>query len=401
MKTALILFRSAESQNEGEYLDKIISIFANNGFLINSVDMLSVDDDLGFKRRLESLKETADNLAIIYNPNTTFSIKQKIADDVETFLDENENAFKFYDAICKRDGIEYPIEYCHIPMGATLIPNVLGAYQGFMIDDMQFTMTLLPSEINEISVMVDKYLVPYLEEKYGVKRKRVTLKYVGEINKVNQVVEKAREVSESKFSCEIEEKYGDIKINLLFENFETDGGAIALRYIVGSLKEDIYAEYDVSLEQRLFDVLALKNLKLSVAESFTSGKIASSIIENSGASKIFHEGIVCYSNKSKVKRLNVKVDDLVREGAVSSIVAYQMALGLLQQPECDVAIATTGIAGPKSDDTEKPVGLCYIAVGMRDGIHTYKFNLTGNRKAITLKAKNKALFLTIKKLKNL
>ncbi len=401
MKTALILFRSAESLNEGEYLDKIISIFTSNGFLINSVDMLSVDDDLGFKRRLESLKETADNLAVIYNPKTTFSIKQKIADEEETFLDENENAFKFYDAICKRDGIEYPIEYSHIPMGATLIPNVMGAYQGFMIDDMQFTMTVLPNEINEISVMVDKYLVPYLEEKYGVKRKRVTLKYVGEVSKVNQVVEKAREISESKFSCEIEEKYGDVKINLLFENFETDGGAIALRHIVGSLKEDIYAEYDVSLEQRLFDVLTLKNLKLSVAESFTSGKIASSIIENSGASKIFHEGIICYSNKSKVKRLNVKVDDLVREGAVSSIVAYQMALGLLQQPECDVAIATTGIAGPKSDDTEKPVGLCYIAVGMRDGIHTYKFNLTGNRKTITLKAKNKALFLTIKKLKNL
>ena len=45
MKTALILFRSAESQNEGEYLDKIISIFTKNGFLINSVDMLSIDGE--------------------------------------------------------------------------------------------------------------------------------------------------------------------------------------------------------------------------------------------------------------------------------------------------------------------------------------------------------------------
>ena len=78
-----------------------------------------------------------------------------------------------------------------------------------------------------------------------------------------------------------------------------------------------------------------------------------------------------------------------------------MALGLLKETDCDVAIATTGIAGPKSDNTLKPVGLCYIAVGMRDGIHTYKLNLSGNRECITEKAKNKALFLTIKKLKNL
>ena len=78
-----------------------------------------------------------------------------------------------------------------------------------------------------------------------------------------------------------------------------------------------------------------------------------------------------------------------------------MALGLLKSGNCDVAVSTTGIAGPKSDDTQKPVGLCYIAVGTKEGIHTYKFNLSGNREEITQKAKNKALFLAIKKLKKI
>jgi nicotinamide-nucleotide amidase len=78
-----------------------------------------------------------------------------------------------------------------------------------------------------------------------------------------------------------------------------------------------------------------------------------------------------------------------------------MSAGLIKTGNCDVAISTTGIAGPKSDDTKKPVGLCYIGVGMKDGVHTYKLNLTGTREEITETAKNTALFLAIKKLKNI
>ena len=140
---------------------------------------------------------------------------------------------------------------------------------------------------------------------------------------------------------------------------------------------------------------------MAVAESFTGGRVVSEIIKNPGASAFVDEGIVSYSNESKMERLSVSKADLIKYGAVSSVVAYQMALGLLKEGKCDLAIATTGIAGPKSDDTEKPVGLCYIAVGMRDGVHTYKLNLTGNREEITETAKNTALFLAIKKLKNI
>ena len=172
-----------------------------------------------------------------------------------------------------------------------------------------------------------------------------------------------------------------------------------MRFLIQELKENIYAEFDTSLSERVFDLLKLKKLKLSVAESFTAGRVASAIISNSGASEFVHEGIVSYSNQSKLSRLNVDKGDLIKNGAVSSVVAYHMAVGLLKTGECDVAISTTGIAGPKSDNTEKPVGLCYIAIGMKDGVHTYKYNLSGNREEITETAKNTALFLTIKKLK--
>ena len=76
-----------------------------------------------------------------------------------------------------------------------------------------------------------------------------------------------------------------------------------------------------------------------------------------------------------------------------------MAEGLISTDNCDVAVSTTGIAGPKSDNTKKPVGLLYIAVA--DGAQTqvYEYNLNGTRKSITQTAINLALFAVFKKLK--
>ena len=78
-----------------------------------------------------------------------------------------------------------------------------------------------------------------------------------------------------------------------------------------------------------------------------------------------------------------------------------MAAGLLKKGVCDVALSTTGIAGPLSDYSSKPVGLNFIGVGMKDGVHVYRYELKGTREEITETAKNTALFLAINKLKKL
>ena len=76
-----------------------------------------------------------------------------------------------------------------------------------------------------------------------------------------------------------------------------------------------------------------------------------------------------------------------------------MAYGLLETGNCNLSIATTGIAGPKSDGTKKPVGLLYIAVGNEEHVSVYEYNLKGSRQSITETAINIALFLAFKKLK--
>ena len=127
----------------------------------------------------------------------------------------------------------------------------------------------------------------------------------------------------------------------------------------------------------------------------------SSIIENPGASEVVKEGVVSYSNQSKIMRLGVSERDIKTLGAASSEVAYEMAAGLLKTSGCDLAIATTGLAGPDTDESGNPVGLCFIAVGMKDGVHTYKYRLKGTREEITEFCKNAAMFLAVKRIRKL
>tara|TARA_B110000444_G_scaffold246183_1_gene267445 strand:+ start:917 stop:1414 length:498 start_codon:yes stop_codon:yes gene_type:complete len=105
------------------------------------------------------------------------------------------------------------------------------------------------------------------------------------------------------------------------------------------------------------------NLKIGTAESCTGGLISSTITSISGSSQIFEMGIVTYSNSSKIEFLNLKPEIISEYGAVSSEVCSSMSKNLLEiNPNIQLSIAVSGIAGPKSDDTNKEVGLVFIAI---------------------------------------
>ncbi len=401
MKTSIIFFRAVGQNFDGEYYQKIISTFTNGGCSASDVAILSASDEMAFVTKFISARDTFDNLIIVDNPKCEFDVKQIIADKMETMLLDNENAKTFADAVCKARGIAFNPSYALLPVEATVMPNVTGAFQGFILDSSDMTLAVLPEKYSELKIMSEKYLLPYLKNKSGNTDRRLTLKYFGSLEKAEEVLKSAKGQNEG-ICYDISCRYGDITISIVFDNLVTNEDRINFnRQVVGQLKDDIYAEFDTTLAERVFDLLKLKNIKISVAESFTGGLIASSIIKNPGASDYVFEGIVSYSEQSKIKRLGVDPNVIRTEGAVSSAVAYQMTAGLLKGGKCQLAIATTGIAGPNSDRSNKPVGLGYIAVGMADGVHTYRYNFSGNRDEIMETAKNTALFLSIKKLKNI
>ena len=148
------------------------------------------------------------------------------------------------------------------------------------------------------------------------------------------------------------------------------------------------------------DLLKIRGKKISVAESFTGGAISKRITSVSGASRVYFEGLNTYNETSKQKRLGVSTITLNTMGAVSDQTAYEMAAGLIATGDCDISIATTGLAGPNTDSSGLPVGLCYIAIGTKETVFVYRYKFDGTRQEICEKAVNYALFLAFKQLKN-
>ncbi len=132
----------------------------------------------------------------------------------------------------------------------------------------------------------------------------------------------------------------------------------------------------MSIEKQTVELLKSKKLKLATAESCTGGLISKRITDVSGSSEVFEGGVVCYSNRFKENVLGVSPETLKKYGAVSRETAREMVRGVLSLTKADIAVAVTGIAGPSSDDTNKPVGLVFIAVS--DGKSTIVKKLLNN-----------------------
>lgn len=124
----------------------------------------------------------------------------------------------------------------------------------------------------------------------------------------------------------------------------------------------------MTLEEQVVKTLNEKGLVLATAESCTGGLIAKRITDVSGSSSVFNCGIVSYSNEIKERVLGVQHKTLDTYGAVSEQTVREMVKGVLKLSGADIAVSVSGIAGPNSDNTLKPVGLIFLAVS--DGKNT-------------------------------
>ncbi len=145
-------------------------------------------------------------------------------------------------------------------------------------------------------------------------------------------------------------------------------------------EEYIYNEVnfkDRIVEKELVNLLKEKKFSISTAESITGGLIASKIVNIPGASDIFEEGYITYSDRAKRKILNVGKDALLEYSAVSKEVCFEMINNLKQITNTDTAITITGYAGPDGE-----VGLAYIGINNEDKYIIKKLKIKGRRNEI-------------------
>lgn len=135
----------------------------------------------------------------------------------------------------------------------------------------------------------------------------------------------------------------------------------------------------MNLEEKIVRELQKRGYTITTAESCTGGLLAGGILNVSGASAVYNEGHITYSNEAKERLLGVSHDTLEQYGAVSEQTAAEMAMGAARVANANVGLSTTGIAGPGGGTPEKPVGLVYVGCCINGDVTVEECRFSGNR----------------------
>ena len=289
-----------------------------------------------------------------------------------------------------------------IPEGAIVLENYCGTAPGIIIEENNKRIILLPGPPREMRDMFEKSVKPYLEK---FSSKQFISKYVRFYGIGESLLEtKIKDIMDNQTNptLALYAKTGEVLLRITVSGDDKTECEDLIRKQLDEIEKRIGAyiylvgDEDISSTQTemntvVANLLIENKFTISIAESLTGGKISSMLVEKSGISEVLLEGVVCYSNKSKIDTLGVREETLEKFGAVSEEVAKEMVLGVAKRLGADFAVATTGIAGPNSDGSGKPVGLVYIGIYAQGDISVKECLFTGDRELIRYRTSVEAL----------
>ena len=282
--------------------------------------------------------------------------------------------------------------------GAVILPNGCGTAPGCMIEKDGKIVVQLPGPPHEMAEMFDRQVYDRLAERTGgcIASRYIRIYGLGE-SQVAQMcaewIEADGEVTVAPY-CSL----GECQLRVTARG-ESEQAALekvlpVVQAITALLGESVYAVLPTasgSMEEIAGQALTEKNLTVATAESCTGGLVAAKLVNYPGISAALHEAHVTYANEAKIKYCGVKKETLEQYGAVSEQTAREMAQGLRERSGADIAVSTTGIAGPSGGTKYKPVGLVYVGCADAHGVRVEKLTLTGSRERIRNLAALRAL----------
>lgn len=282
------------------------------------------------------------------------------------------------------------VKQTYFPVEALILPNNNGTAPGCIIEESGKVVALLPGPPKEMKPMFEEAVVPYLKKfQQGVLVSKV-LRVVGVGE--STAAEMLEDILDNQTNPTVAPyaKEGEVTFRITAKADTQEEGIRLIEpmedLIRSRLGNNIYGEGDTTLENVLGEMLVNKELTIATAESCTGGMIASKLINYPGISSVFIEGMVTYSNESKINRLGVRAETLDKYGAVSSEVAAEMAQGISKTSGASIGISTTGIAGPSGGSKDKPVGLVYLGLCIKGQVKTKMLKLSGDRQKIRERA---------------
>ena len=280
----------------------------------------------------------------------------------------------------------------YFPSGAVILDNPAGTAPGCIINKDCKICILLPGPPKELSSMFKRHIQSFLRPYSGEVLVSRTLRFVGlgesaMEDAIKDIIKNQTNPSIAPYAVG---RASEVTLRISAKVKQEQDAEELIKPVVERILERVgeyvYGMDDDTLAGVVVNNLKEKGLKLAVAESITGGEFASAIVSIPGASEVFDESYVTYSNESKMRILGVKEETLVSHGAVSAETAKEMATGAAKQSGADLAISFTGIAGPNGGSDTKPVGLVYVSLWYKGKCEVKKHMLFGDRNRIRERA---------------
>ncbi len=292
-----------------------------------------------------------------------------------------------------------------VPSKADVLFNKVGTAPGMWLQKENTIFISLPGVPYEMKYLIDNEVVPKLVEKFS--RPYIIHKTIMTYGRGESLIAEQIEDWENNLPAFIKLAYlpspGRVRLRLTARGTDENELKLAIDNEVVKLQKligDIIVGFDDDepIEVVLGRILTEKGLTISTAESCTGGKIAQTIASVSGASAYFKGSVVSYATEIKEKILQVSHEKISKKSVVSEEVAREMVLSVQKMMQTNIAISTTGNAGPLKGDSNAEVGMVFIGIAIDDKVFVEEFNFGQPREKVIDRAVSKALELVYKEI---
>lgn len=278
----------------------------------------------------------------------------------------------------------------YFPKDSKILPNPIGTAPGAMIEKNGKTVIILPGPPFEMTPMFENYVWTELQHTLKPGTERMHERVLKVFGMVESAIEEVLVdlMGLPNVSIALLAKRAEMHIRLVARSPDKSSGAA--EKVLNRAEEDIRRRLGNKVfgrdQETMLGIIGqlLKDEKYTIAtaESCTGGLLSAAFTQEPGSSEFYLGGVVSYSNALKQGLLGVSEEALTKYGAVSEQVAKEMAQGIRAKAGSDLALSTTGIAGPDGGSQEKPIGLVYIGLATPEGVCAEKIQLYGERESV-------------------
>ncbi|NGP89953.1 competence/damage-inducible protein A [Fodinibius halophilus] len=335
----------------------------------------TIGDNYGIlKRTLEHALEQADLVITTggLGPTHDDITKKVVTELFGCELNVDEEILNFIKKIFRERNIPFSKSNYHqaeVPDCCEPLFNTQGTAPGLWFDSDRTKLAVLPGVPYEMKHLMNEKVLPKIKSSNGNTTFRyshyITTAGVGESTLSDTIIEGLSSILPKEISVAYLPSPQGTRIRISAYGNSQKAVDEKIEPVIAHIKEKagyliIGEGKDLTLAQSVGEILADNKFWLATAESCTGGYIANAVTDIPGSSRYFKGGVNAYSNEVKTTQLGVRKDTLEKHGAVSKAVALQMAKGAAKRLNADIAISTTGIAGPGGGTDKKPVGTVWI-----------------------------------------